>query len=651
MLQAVAATIFVGRQYTICSLYCPPHSKPTQQDMEELIQQLPRPFLILGDLNCRDYLWGDNTTTAPAAMIKNLMHIHDIGLLNSGEYTHYDKRFDTWSCVDLSLCSTEAQCDLNWSVKTPPPERFYESDHFPIIISRAAQNTYTPCPPRYNCKKANWPDYSRHTELQDQHIQDVDEQVTALNNTIIKAASQSIPMTKPSCSSTPNTPWWNEACKTAKRDKRRASRKFYRTRLQVDWIEYQRCKAILRRLIRQSRRSTWKTFVSSINSDTSTNEMWNKVKKIAGKYKAQNLPVIKDEQGNRQSDPKIVTELMADSFERFSNGSLYSEEFNRIRARKQAIEINFNEPNNEPYNSPFSLEELESSMQDCKNSAPGPDNINYNMIKHLHPTAIRFLLNLYNHVWETGQFPKIWHEARIIPIKKTGKTGLDTTHYRPISLTNCLCKLMERMVSNRLSWTLERIDALNPHQYGFRKKRSTINPLIKLEHDIRSAFTRKHMVLAVFFDLEKAYDTTWKRGILDQMKNIGLRGNLPTFISNLLSNRTFQVQIGNSISTTRHQIEGIPQGSVLACLLFSLAINDLKDVIPEDIKFQLYVDDLTIYIEGGYLPTMERRMQIAINKITEWASQHGFKFSTEKTKSMLFRSRGTRENPHLNLYR
>jgi len=87
-------------------------------------------------------------------------------------------------------------------------------------------------------------------------------------------------------------------------------------------------------------------------------------------------------------------------------------------------------------------------------------------------------------------------------------------------------------------------DIINPIQSGFRKQRSTTDHLVRLESFIREAFIRKQHAVVVFFDLEKAYDTTWKYWILQDLKDIGLTGHLPTFIKKFLNNRTFRVSDG-----------------------------------------------------------------------------------------------------------
>ena len=134
------------------------------------------------------------------------------------------------------------------------------------------------------------------------------------------------------------------------------------------------------------------------------------------------------------------------------------------------------------------------------------------------------LLGAINYIWTTGNFPPEWHLATVITIAKAGKDSTDPTSYRPIALTSCLCKVMERMINTRLVWYLEKLKLITPVQSGFRKQRSTTDQLVRLETFVREAFVNKQHDVAVFFDLEKAYDTTWKYGIMKDLFDAGLRG-------------------------------------------------------------------------------------------------------------------------------
>ncbi|GBN61274.1 RNA-directed DNA polymerase from mobile element jockey [Araneus ventricosus] len=172
-------------------------------------------------------------------------------------------------------------------------------------------------------------------------------------------------------------------------------------------------------------------------------------------------------------------------------------------------------------------------------------------------------------------FPLSWLKAIVIPIPKPGKDKQDPNNYRPIALTSCLGKLLERMVGTRLMHVLENSKWFTPSQSGFRKRRGTIDNLLELETAIREASCAK--IVSVFFDMEKAYDRTWRYGILKYLFDIGLKGNLPLFIRNFLQTRVFQIRIGNISSDYFDQQEGVPQGSVL---LFIIKINDIVSKLP-----------------------------------------------------------------------
>jgi potassium voltage-gated channel Eag-related subfamily H protein 8 len=107
---------------------------------------------------------------------------------------------------------------------------------------------------------------------------------------------------------------------------------------------------------------------------------------------------------------------------------------------------------------------------------------------------------------------------------------------------------MERMINDRLVWFLESQKLLADIQCGFRSQKSTLDHLIKLESFIRDAFINQEYAVSIFFDLEKAYDTTWMYGILKDLHDMGLRGNLPIFVSNFLTERQFKVRLGSTYS-------------------------------------------------------------------------------------------------------
>jgi Reverse transcriptase (RNA-dependent DNA polymerase) len=111
---------------------------------------------------------------------------------------------------------------------------------------------------------------------------------------------------------------------------------------------------------------------------------------------------------------------------------------------------------------------------------------------------------------------------------------------------------------------LESNNLLTELQSGSRRGRITAYQLVHLESFIREAFVRRKHATTVFFDMEKAYDTTWKYGIHQDLQNAGLRGRILTFVSTFLSNREFNVRVGPYLSDTYKLEMGVPQGSILS---------------------------------------------------------------------------------------
>jgi ribonuclease HI len=195
---------------------------------------------------------------------------------------------------------------------------------------------------------------------------------------------------------------------------------------------------------------------------------------------------------------------------------------------------------------------------------------------------------------------------------------------------------MERMVNNRLVYFLESNNILTNLQSGFRKHCSTTDQLIRLETWIREGLANGEHVVAIFFDLEKAYDTAWKHGILSDLYTAGLRGNMPIFISNFLTDRTFHVRLGATLSNWYNQETGVPQGSILSVTLFGLKINKIVNCITPGTEASLYVDDFLACVRSKQMRSIERQLQLCLNKLYKWSNENGFKFSASKTVCIHF---------------
>ena len=168
---------------------------------------------------------------------------------------------------------------------------------------------------------------------------------------------------------------------------------------------------------------------------------------------------------------------------------------------------------------------------------------------------------------------------------------------------------------------------------GFRKRTSTIDHVVKLKISIREANILKQHLIAVFFNLEKSYNTTWRFGIMKDLHSMGLQGRWPNFIKIFfLSERIFRVLVGLTFSNLHKQEEGIHQGNILSVTPFNIEINSITKCLTPGIEDYLYVDDFSITSRSKYMRTAERQLQQCVRKITHWVNTNGFRISKSKTR-------------------
>jgi ribonuclease HI len=297
----------------------------------------------------------------------------------------------------------------------------------------------------------------------------------------------------------------------------------------------------------------------------------------------------------------------------------------------------------------ISLAELKKAIRQLKKKSPGPDGITNEMIQHLGNASLRKLLDIFNLSWTNGEVPQCWKEARMTPILKKGKNKTKVLSYRPISLTSCICKTMERIVNQRLQWYLESENIIVSEQAGFRRYRSTEDQTTHLARYrstedqtthlaqvIEDTFQAKKVMLAAFIDLQKAFDKVWKDGLLVKLRRTGIGGNMFRWTKSYLHNRRARVLVDGQSGQNVLLRQGVPQGGVLSPTLFILFINDIVAELPNGIQAALYADDLVLWCTEEYTTTATYRMQLALDRITAWANRWCITINKEKSSAMLF---------------
>ena len=155
------------------------------------------------------------------------------------------------------------------------------------------------------------------------------------------------------------------------------------------------------------------------------------------------------------------------------------------------------------------------------------------------------------------------------------------------------------------------------HQNGFRPNRSTMDSIVKLTNDLFGSINNKEVILAAFIDLKKAFDTVNHNILLEKLNNMGIRNQTVLWIKSYLGNR-MQRTISNNVFSNLDVVQcGVPQGSILGPLFFLVYVNDIKNVLTNDCKYQLHADDTVIYCTGPTYSIAHEKLQHVLEKCTK----------------------------------
>ena len=152
---------------------------------------------------------------------------------------------------------------------------------------------------------------------------------------------------------------------------------------------------------------------------------------------------------------------------------------------------------------------------------------------------------------------------------------------------------------------------------------------MQLESSINKGFANKESTLAVFLDIQKAFDMLWRKCIIIKLQNMGICGRIIKWIDNFLINRKIQVKINNTLSTSYTVQNGVPQGSVISPLLFNIAVNDLPDNIT-GIQISQYADDIALWKSNRNVQFLEIKIQNALSNVENWCQNGDLNFLPRK---------------------
>lgn len=282
-----------------------------------------------------------------------------------------------------------------------------------------------------------------------------------------------------------------------------------------------------------------------------------------------------------------------------------------------------------------------------KSKSVGLDNIHPDFIKILLPYILRPITHIFNLILTSSTYPSQWKQSKIIPIHKKGTAS----EYRPIAILPFLSKVFESIVSKDIRNYVESKKLLSPLQSGFRPGHSCVTALLKVSDDIRQAFDENKIMIATLLDFSKAFDSVdpflLSRKLVAHFNFSNCSSRL---ILSYLTNRVQAVSVNSRLSSFLPINVGVPQGSILGPLLFSLFVNDIASVIKH-CHYHIYADDVQLYISSPLGQTTDAiaRMNNDLVSVVQWSSQNSLLLNPSKTKAIPFYKSQTTvsEFPHI----
>jgi len=632
----VSIQLEANRRIEVVSAYCP-HGDCEDDEIRDLFDCTEGESIIAGDFNGHSDLWEDGKVTnrCGRGIIGYLENNDKFNLITPKNLKTYMSRTGGYSTLDLTFVSPSLE--LASTIDLGPVD--WGSDHFPVITTIDANPEYrSRLFPNWHFSDKKWTAWNEdiRMDLSAANLNDIHHPLTAystLQEALIRASEFHF---KPKRSKNPKEkirPGWTRACQDAVSNARAARRMWMENPLSpVLKTELNRLEAIKKRTIRQSFDESWESHIASFEKDRKLKKFWSFTRQMVhGKQPIQD-PVL-FENGTQVRSPRRLAQIFLDEYvPPTDNGPQILDR--RTAMYEEKIHEAISDDSDCDLSTPFTRQELEWGLRKLEDKAMGPDRIHNRMLTHLSSTNKEAVLRVFNLLFRSGTVPEEWKEAHIVPILKPNKPRNEASSYRPISLTSCMAKLLEKLINYRLRWFCERNKVFPTQQAGFRSGHTTMDHIIRLEGDGMHAINLEKFAAAVFLDLKNAYPETWITGLLYKLSKINVRGCMLKWLSNFLSGRTARVLVANCLSETRQLKKGVPQGCVLSPILFNIFMRDFP--LPRSgVELSLFADDIEFHTESRSPGAAFETLQAYLYRIENWARFWKMVFSINKCASLL----------------
>ena len=292
---------------------------------------------------------------------------------------------------------------------------------------------------------------------------------------------------------------------------------------------------------------------------------------------------------------------------------------------------------------PATADEITHAISKSSDASCSLDPIPTKLLKSCLPVLIMPITNIVNLSLSEGVFPDSYKNAIVKPLyKKHSLPHEDLSSYRPISNLNFISKIIERIIHTRLSNHLKTFPSLSPFQSAYRPFHSTETALLRIQNDLLLAMDNRKVSALILLDLSSAFDTIDHHILLSRLSSyFGISGLALKLLTSYLQNRTQTVCIDSQFSPPSLLSTGIPQGSVLGPLLFSLYTTPLSHVLQNSgTFFHFYADDTQLYI--SFSPALSHAplslLSSTLDLVHTWFTNNRLCLNPSKTEYIMIDS-------------
>lgn len=606
----------------ISSAYCPPRYRLKNEDFQRFFGALGPRFVAGADYNAKHRHWGSRLTSPRGRELYKTIEELQLSCISTNAPTYWPADVNRLPDV-LDFFVTKG---ISTRFTAISPSLDLSSDHSPIILSISTAVIEKPLPLQLSNNHTDWAYFRTKVEesisfrVLLKSEEDIDSAVNQFTTIVQDAAWHATPEAKRK-----NIDYHLPLnVRLAIIEKRRLRRIWQHSRHPDDKRNLNNAAQNLKRILYRLKNDALNDYLENLSpSGTAEYSLWKATSR--GKRSHQPIPAFRKFDGGWARSDKEKAEVIAahllQVFKPFpSTDPIHEEKVMEFLESPYQMAL--------PINT-VRRQEISSLIKGLhENKSPGYDLITGKILKELPDKAVRLLTIIFNAILRVGYFPDQWKVAQVITVQKPGKPPNDVTSYRPISLLPILSKLLEKVILKRLRPFIEGNNVIPDFQFGFRTGHSTIEQVHRIVSKINSAFEEKKYCSVAFLDISQAFDKVWHPGLLFKIKKI-FPHPLFVIVKSFLENRYFMVKFQTEQTLMFPIKAGVPQGSVLAPILYTLYTSDLP--VTDKTTLATFADDTAIHASHENPAVASQLLQEHLDKLQEW--QNKWRMKTNETKS------------------